>query len=87
MGDFREMILNKDMAFFIDAKWSEKELNRIGYLNKGDARDFLEEVFRYAAQDDSLVLTSSLSTQIFNAADYNKDGKVTKEELFRCMAE
>ena len=41
MADFREMIKDKDMSFFVDAKWSEKELNKIGYLNKGEAKEFL----------------------------------------------
>ena len=49
MEDLRELILNKDMSFFIEAKWSEKELNRIGYINKVEAKTFLEEVLRYAA--------------------------------------
>ena len=62
MDDLREMISNKDMSFFIEAKWSEKGINKIGYLTKNDAKDFLESVFRYAAQDESLVIPSSLIT-------------------------
>ena len=49
MEEFRVMIRNKDMSFFIDAKWSEKGLNRIGHLIEGEAKDFLEEVLRYAS--------------------------------------
>ena len=62
MKDFQNLIKNKDMTYFISAKWSEsKKLNRIGHLTKNDAKDFLEDVFRYAAQDESLILTAALS--------------------------
>ena len=49
MIDLQNLIKNKDMSYFIDVKWSEKELNRVGHLNKADAKDFIEDVLKYAA--------------------------------------
>ena len=76
------------MSYFIDAKWAEhSKLSRIGHLSKNDAKDFLEDVLRYAAQDDSLLLTTALSNQMFASADYHKNDRVTKEALTKFLLE
>ena len=77
MIDETECLVQK----FIDSTWGKYDKNQSGVLERGQAVEFIKEVFNECMGDDTIELTDEDLQMLFEDIDDDGNGNISREEF------
>ena len=73
--------MNQVATDFIDKLWNEYDTNRSGYLEEGQAKKLMMDIFVECSGDQEVQIEDSELDELFQEFDLDRTGKISRQEF------